>query len=30
MVKDYMEENDVSIEELLESMNCKKVPITVM
>ena len=30
MVKDYMEENDISIEELLESINCKKVPITVM
>ena len=29
IVKDYMEENDISIEELLESMNCKKVPITV-
>ena len=26
MVKDYMEENGISIEELLESMNCKKVP----
>ena len=24
-----MEENDKSIEELIESMNCKKVPITV-
>ena len=30
MVSDYMEENDISIEELLESMNCKKVVVTVM
>ena len=30
MVKDYIEENDISIEELLESMDCKKVPVTVM
>ena len=30
MVKDYMEENVISIEEPLEFMNCKKVPITVM
>ena len=30
MVKDFMEENDTNIEELIKSMNCKKVPVTVM
>ena len=29
MVKDYMEEKDINIEELIESMDCKKVPIAV-
>ena len=29
MVRDYMEENNVNIEELIESMDCKKVPISV-
>ena len=29
VVKDYKEENNINIKELLESMNCKKVPITV-
>ena len=28
-VKDYMEENDISIEELIESLDCKKVPLNV-
>ena len=28
-VKDYMEENDISIEELIESLDCKKVPLEV-
>ena len=28
-VKYYMEENDVSIEELIESLDCKKVPLKV-
>ena len=28
-VKDYMEENDISIEELIESLDCKKVPLKV-
>ena len=28
-VKDYMEENDISVEELIESMDCKKVPLKV-
>ena len=25
-VKDYTEENDISVDELIESMDCKKVP----
>ena len=29
VVKGYMEENDTNVEELIESMSCKKVPITV-
>ena len=29
MVKDYMEENNTNMEEILESMSCKKVPIAV-
>ena len=29
MVKDYMEENNTNMEEMLESMSCKKVPIAV-
>ena len=28
-VKDYMEENDISTEELIESLDCKKVPLKV-
>ena len=27
-VKDYMEENDISVEKLIESLDCKKVPLT--
>ena len=29
MVKDYMEENNTNMEEILESMSCKKVSIAV-
>ena len=28
-VKDYMEESDISINELIESMDCKRVPLKV-
>ena len=29
MVKDYMEKNDIEIEELLDSINDEKVPLTI-
>ena len=29
MVKDFMEENDTNVEKLIESMNCKKIPVTI-
>ena len=29
MVKDYMEEDNINIEGLLKSMNCKNFPITI-
>ena len=29
IVKDYMDKNDIGIEELLEKVNCMKIPITV-
>ena len=28
-VRDYMEENDITIDELIESMDCRKVPLKV-
>ena len=29
MVKDFMEENDTNVKELIKSMICKKIPVTI-
>ena len=29
MVKDFMEENDTNIQQLIKSMNCEEIPVTI-